>query len=189
MEVTKLICVGDCQSGKTSLMLSYQDNMFTFVYHLPNLWDGLRIIVSLSGIPADLFILDTVAHSDYDRLRPLAYPHTEIFFITFSSICPASLENAQSKWFAEIKHHCPDAMIFLVATKIDLRNDVVVLEKLKEKKLVPVSSDEGATLAKKLGIRYFETSALTGKGVRDVFEAAILTVQKGQKISKKCVIC
>ncbi len=34
---------------------------------------------------------------DYDRLRPLAYPQTDVFLVCFSVISPASFGNVRDK--------------------------------------------------------------------------------------------
>ena len=40
---------------------------------------------------------DTAGQDEYDKLRPLAYPHCDLFFIVFSVIDPASFVNARKK--------------------------------------------------------------------------------------------
>jgi len=56
----------------------------------------------------------------------------------------------------------------------------------------PVSPEQGAAVAKDIGAKYMECSAKTGKGVRDVFEAALKESMKGRwgKMvkQKKCVV-
>lgn len=57
--------------------------------------------------------------------------------------------------------------------------------------LAPVSSEQGATVAKEIGSKYIECSAKTGKGVKDVFNLALRESMKGKwgKIKqRKCVI-
>ena len=107
---------------------------------------------------------DTAGQEDYDRLRPLSYPQTDIFLICFSGlfiiyyqyvnknvntnintflvVSPASFENVRGKWFPEVKHHCPSTPVILVGTKTDLRDDMETISKLKEKKLSPCSEQQ-----------------------------------------------
>jgi small GTP-binding protein len=59
---------------------------------------------------------------DYDRLRPLAYPSTDVFLLCYSIASPASLQNCREKWMPELKHHCPNTPVLLVANKLDLRS-------------------------------------------------------------------
>ena len=44
---------------------------------------------------------------DYDRLRPLSYPDTDVILMCFSIDSPDSLENIPEKWTPEVRHFCP----------------------------------------------------------------------------------
>lgn len=52
-----------------------------------------------------------------------------------------------------MRHHCPSTPIILVGTKLDLRDDKDTIEKLKEKKLAPITYPQGLALAKDIGMR------------------------------------
>lgn len=71
----------------------------------------------VDGISVSLGLWDTAGQEDYDRLRPLSYPQTDVFLICFSVASPSSFENVTSKWYPEIKHHCPDAPMILVGER------------------------------------------------------------------------
>lgn len=43
------------------------------------------------------------------------------------------------QWFPEVRHHCPSTPIILVGTKLDLRDDKTTIEKLRDKKLAPIT--------------------------------------------------
>ena len=43
------------------------------------------------------------------------------------------------QWYPEVRHHCPSTPIILVGTKLDLREDKETIEKLKDKKLAPIT--------------------------------------------------
>lgn len=47
---------------------------------------------------------DTAGQEDYDRLRPLSYPDTDVILMCFSIDSPDSLENIPEKWTPEVKH-------------------------------------------------------------------------------------
>ncbi|EGC31996.1 racB, RHO family GTPase, partial [Dictyostelium purpureum] len=132
---------------------------------------------------------------DYDRLRPLSYPQTDVFLICFAIISQTSYTNVKSKWWPEVTHHCPNCTIILVGTKCDLREDKESLEKLREKHQQPLTFQQGEQMAKEIkAFCYMECSALTQKGLKQVFDEAIKAVifpdrDKGtSKKNSKCSI-
>ena len=38
-----------------------------------------------------------IGQEDYDRLRPLSYPQTDVFLVCFSVVSPSSFENVREK--------------------------------------------------------------------------------------------
>jgi small GTP-binding protein len=121
--------------------------------------------------PYTLGLFDTAGQEDYDRLRPLSYPQTDVFLVCFSVTSPASFENVREKWFPEVHHHCPGVPCLIVGTQTDLRDDPSVREKLGKQKMSPVRKEDGEKMAKELGaVRYVECSALTQYKLKDVFD-------------------
>lgn len=59
-----------------------------------------------------------------------------------------------------MRHHCPSTPIILVGTKLDLRDDKDTIEKLKEKKLAPITYPQGLALAKEIGKGFREASGM-----------------------------
>lgn len=53
--------------------------------------------VMVDGKIISLGLWDTAGQEDYDRLRPLSYPQTDVFVICFSLVSPPSYENVKSK--------------------------------------------------------------------------------------------
>jgi len=142
--------------------------------------------VNIAGKTVALSLWDTAGQEDYDRLRPLSYPQTDIFMLCFSVISETSYSNVKTKWYPEVMHHCPSAQVLLIGTKIDLRNDQEMIDNLKEKGLAPIPASQGEELAKEIkAFNYMECSALTMEGLKDVFDnaikAKIMGVKKGGK--------
>ncbi|PVD38532.1 hypothetical protein C0Q70_01148 [Pomacea canaliculata] len=107
---------------------------------------------------------------DYDRLRPLAYPNTDVFILCFSLTSETSLRNIKAKWYPEIREHCPQIPIVLVGTKLDLRNNKETIRQMRADKKNPVSHSQGSELAKQIKAKhYMECSAKTQENVKDVF--------------------
>ena len=86
----------------------------------------------------------------------------------------------------EIKHHCPNTPFLLLATKVDLREDRATLDKLAKKQEEMVSKEEGERMAESVkAAKYLECSALSGEGVENVFDEAVLRHLEGVKERKK----
>ena len=135
---------------------------------------GWRLTCShrIGDEPYTLGLFDTAGQEDYDRLRPLSYPQTDVFLVCFSVTSPASFENVREKWFPEVHHHCPGVPCLIVGTQVDLREDPSVKEALRKKGFpAAVSRDQGERMAKELGaVKYVECSALTQYKLKDVFD-------------------
>ncbi|KAJ5074454.1 hypothetical protein M0811_01085 [Anaeramoeba ignava] len=173
MHSIKLVCVGDDGVGKTCLYASYTTNSFPTDY-IPTVFDGYSANVKYKEKYYNLGLWDTIGKEEYDRLRPLSYPQTDIFLLCFSLISISSFENIKAKYLPEINHHCPNVPFILVGTKLDLRDDKDTINNLEEKGLSPISYQEGCDLANEINANeYIECSAKTQQNVKDLFDKAI----------------
>lgn len=185
----KCVVVGDGTVGKTCMLISYTTDSFPSEY-VPTVFDNYTAPVTVDGMSVELALWDTAGQEDYDRLRPLSYPQTDVFLVCFNVMSPSSFDNVSSKWMPEIKHHCPQAPVILVGTKIDLREDKGCLQDLTAKGLQPVKREQGQKLASKLrAARYLECSALTQQGLRKVFDEAVRAVLLPKPVVKQSKPC
>ena len=157
------------------------------------MFDNYSANVMVNSVPINLGLWDTAGQEDYDRLRPLSYPQTDVFLICFSLTSPDSFHNVKSKWYPEISHHAPGVPFILVGTKMDLRDDENTVELLSDKNLSPITSSEGEQLAAEIGAyKYVECSSLTQGGLKQVFDDGIRCVLnsriKPKKKKSKCII-
>ena len=100
-----------------------------------------------------------------------------------------------AKWFPEVSHYCAKVPIVLVGTKLDLRDDKDTIEKLRQKhQRGPISYEDGQAKAKEINAyKYLECSALTQKGLKQVFDEAIRAVlnppvKQKEKKGGKCTL-
>ena len=78
-------------------MIGCLANLIIFVFNL-----------SIGGKEDDQF-------SRLNRLRPLAYPHTDFLLMLFCVESNETLQNCVQLWGPEVSHHCVSVPIILVA--------------------------------------------------------------------------
>jgi len=172
----KLMVIGDGSVGKTCLLISYTTNSFPGEY-VPTVFDNYNANAIVEGNPVNLGLWDTAGSEEYDTLRPLSYPGTDVFLICFSLFSPESFQNISKKWVPEITEHAESTPIILVGTKLDLRSKPEAIQILKENNQEPISTEQGRELAQAIGAkRYLECSALTQEGLAKVFEEAVKVI-------------
>lgn len=185
----KIVVLGYGGAGKTSLLITYTSNKFPDEY-VPTVYDNNSVIQPMNeGDGAidgsyELGLWDTGGGEDYDRLRPLSYPYTDVFLLCFPVNSRRMFEEVREYWKPEIKRFNPNTPFMVVAMKTDLRTEPKVSESgepteertpiVGEKAGHLIMEDEGRKEAKSLGAAdYVECSSLLGEGVADVFKAAI----------------
>uniref|UniRef100_A0AAQ6A6L9 Rho family GTPase 2 n=1 Tax=Amphiprion ocellaris TaxID=80972 RepID=A0AAQ6A6L9_AMPOC len=114
--------------------------------------------------------------SYYDNVRPLAYPDSDAVLICFDISRPETLDSVIKKWQGETQEFCPNAKVVLVGCKLDMRTDVNTLRELSKQRLIPVTHEQGSTIARQMGaVAYVEcTSKVSENSVRDVFHITTL---------------
>lgn len=180
----KCVAVGDGAVGKTSLLLTYSTNQFPQEY-VPTVFDNYSVNIMINEKVFSLGLWDTAGQEDYDRIRPLSYPNTDVFLLCFSLGNYVSLLNIPSKWYPELHSFDPDVPIVLVGLKKDIRdNHANQQNRLGFVRLNrrTVSTDEAEAIAKQIGAySYTEVSAYTGENIQKVFRDVIISVLKNRK--------
>jgi Ras homolog gene family, member A len=112
-----------------------------------------------SGKIVELALWDTAGQEEYDRLRPLSYPETDVILICFAIDSHASLENVTDKvgaapsyhvqialltvqWYPEVRHFCPNTPVLLVGLKSDLRHNARAISILRTQGQAPITFQE-----------------------------------------------
>ena len=119
-------------------------------------------------------IWDTAGQEQYDKLRPLSYPDTDIFMICYQTNNYTSLQSVFQKWIPEITSCKPYTPFVLVGTKTDLP---LFVSPQKATAIDQQLIDSNASIC-------LECSAKTNDNVENVFEQA-LRVGLNHKLSPK----
>jgi len=163
--------VGDGAVGKTCLFVTYAKGKFPEEY-VPTVFDNFTHETKFKGEPFLLHMWDTAGQEDYDRLRPLSYPGTDVVILCFSLVNESTFESIREKWNPEINHYIEGIPKILVGTKLDMREQKITDSSLT--KYEEITTEEGHELADEIGATaYIETSPLTGKNLMEVFERVI----------------
>lgn len=178
----KLVIVGDGACGKTCLLVVFSNDSFPELY-VPTVFENYVADIDIGGKKVELALWDTAGQEDYDRLRPLSYPDTNVVLVCFSIDNPDSLENVSEKWIPEVRHFCSNVPFLLVGCKKDLRNNPATIAKLQKLQQAPLTTEQGQEMADKIQAhKFLECSAKTKQGVAEVFDcatrASLLTKKK-----------
>ncbi|MHA1984398.1 MAG: Rab family GTPase [Candidatus Hodarchaeales archaeon] len=177
----KVILTGDGAVGKTTLRRKFMGQT-TGSRYLPTL--GAEISINNFYLTYEkekynvkVQIWDIAGQKTFARVRPMYYKGSQGIFLVYDITRPESFANIED-WITNISEYLKLGRlpIVLIANKADLK------EKIKNH----ITLDQGEELASKLSKKYtdgnwdipvFETSALRGENVEDVFrEVARLVV-------------
>eukprot|EP00729_Bicosta_minor_P009427 gene9427-11177_t len=177
----KLVAVGDGACGMTCLLIQFSYGRFPGEY-VPTVFENyLGYSKYKEGTTeernVELALWDTAGQEDYDKLRPLSYPDTDVVLIGYSVVEPDTLDNVIEKWSPEINHFCPGVPIILVGCKSDARTEPRYIKDLAQKGQKPVPLDDAQRVAKSIGAyAHLECSSMANiaeevEELRKVFKA------------------
>ena len=165
VDTQKLVSVGGGGVGKSSLTIQYIKSVFVSEYD-PTIEDLYRKQVVVDGQTSLIDILDTSGQDEFSVLAEQWYRNGDGFLLVYSITSRTSFEEISST-YAKIrrcqdKHNVPAV---LVGNKSDLEAERAV------------STAEGRVLAREMGIRFIETSALHKTNVDDAYIELIRAVR------------
>ena len=171
--VFKITVIGDGAVGKTSLIKKYTQGSFQKDYIKTLGAQFSKYDEEIGGDNVKLFFWDIAGQAEFQFMRPTFYKGSKAAIIVFSH-APDEEEsfNHVHLWHDDIKSFCGDLPIILFGNKIDL---------VKEKDLVDKKVQDLAKERKFLG--YYKTSAKTGSGVYEAFQAIIKELYNKYKSS------
>ncbi|KAL4482916.1 hypothetical protein ABPG74_018942 [Tetrahymena malaccensis] len=161
---TKLILLGDMNVGKTSICEYYKKNVPA--KNMPNTIGVTYFEFDIkleNGINVHLDIWDTAGQEIYQSLLKMYYQDANIVFLVFDVGARQTLERVEY-WISELKEQVDDnnLKLILIGNKCDIDAD-------KRQ----ISLEQGQDFARNKNIPYFETSAMTGEGIVEVFRQTV----------------
>lgn len=180
----KAVVVGDSKCGKTALLTVYNGLEFPELF-TPTVFENSIARIELKKKNINLSLWDTAGQEDYDRLRPLSYPESDVIILIYSSVKQESYDHILTRWIPELAHFLKGVKIILVATMCDVRDKMKSVgyatseehrqfcERMTLRKLDSIPREKGEYLAKQIGAEYFiECSPKTTDNVKLVIDMA-----------------
>ncbi|KAH0794991.1 small GTP-binding protein [Histomonas meleagridis] len=162
----KVAFIGDSGVGKSAIITRFVNGVFAQAL-LPNVaGDHYEKVMNVGGQIINIQIWDTAGQEQYKSIAPFYYRNAHAIIIVFAvgnrkpqNLIARDSLNSVSDWYDQIREHNRDAIVVLVGNMTDLENR-------------EISYDEGELKAHTLPdvIEYFETSALQGDGIDNVFQ-------------------
>jgi GTPase SAR1 family protein len=180
--------VGSDQHAQFELLVTFTTNAFPGEYSALMI-DNFSANFHLEGYQINMPLYGTPSGDDSKSLRPLNYPSTDVFIVTFSLVQPQSLEEVQTIWVPEIREHCPAAPYILVGLHSDRRYQCQSKpDECRAKGWEAVPDAKAEAMKKAIGARdYLDCSARIQYNVKEVFESAAKAVLHPEelKLEKK----
>jgi Ras-related protein Rab-6A len=158
IENYKIVIIGDQHVGKTSILSKYKYETIEENYAPTIGIDFLTKNVFLEDKTIRLIMWDTAGQERFKSLIPSYLKNANSIILTFDITSKNSF-NSLNKWLEDIKNHVQDGVfIVLCGNKIDLNNKR------------QVSFEDAKKFAKDKDLIYVETSAITGDGIKNLFD-------------------
>jgi len=161
----KVICIGDPSVGKTTTVLRYVDRAFRKLY-IPTI--GVQVSTKKVNLPdlnthVELVIWDIAGQEKFNVMRKMFYKGADGVLIIYD------ITNEMT--FQSLKNWANDFIKF--HEKSNKKNPLIGIilgNKLDLDQARKITSEEGKTFSDKLGLKFYEISALTGENIDIVFE-------------------
>ena len=161
----KISIIGDGGVGKTSLIKKFTKGTFEKDYIKTIGAQFSRYDKEINGDKINLIFWDIAGQDDFNFLHPLFYKESRAAIIVYSleeNDLGEDSFNHISNWHNELKKHCGNVPVILLANKVDLVNEGNLIE-TEIQNLVREHNFLG----------YYITSAKTGQGVINAFNVII----------------
>jgi small GTP-binding protein len=164
--VFKITVIGNGGVGKTSLIRKYTKGSFQKEYIKTLGAQFSKYDEKIEDNTVKLFFWDIAGQEQFSFMRPTFYKGSKAAIIVFSHAPEEDVSYKDvEEWHEDIKKYCGNIPIVLFGNKIDL----IDKEQIEDEAVNRLVKDR-----KFLG--YYKTSARTGNGVYEAFQAIIMNL-------------
>ena len=157
---TKIVLLGDVNVGKTSIASRYCKNSFNdhHINTIGGAYQQQKVVLS-NGSMVKLHIWDTSGQERFRAMTNLYYRDAQVAILTYDITNESSFSSIDF-WINELKYKVENEnmILCLVGNKSDVNAN--------ERKIM---ASKGKSFAAENNMLFFETSAKTGDGVKDLF--------------------
>ena len=168
----KICLLGDVNVGKTSIASRFCKNSFNenYINTIGGAYQQQNIVLN-NGAKIKLHIWDTSGQDRFRSMTNLYYRDAQVAIITYDITNESSFSSIEF-WINELKYKVENEnmILCLVGNKCDVGAN--------EKK---ISTAKGKTFAQENNMIFYETSAKTGEGIKDLFVTIANKVYEQQK--------
>ena len=158
----KVCLLGDISVGKTSIASRYCKNTFSDLYinTIGGAYQQQSVTLN-NGTKIRLHIWDTSGQDRFRSMTNLYYQDAQVAILTYDVTNEESLESL-NYWLEQLnnKVEVDNMILCLAGNKIDVEASKKV-----------ISTSKGKAFAEENNMIFFETSAKTGAGIKELFQA------------------
>ena len=168
----KILTIGESGVGKTCVLRRFVENKF-LKNHLATIGIDFKTkTLNINNQEIKLKIWDTAGQERFRNITTQYYKGADGIVLVYDVTDESSYEKIRD-WMEQILSNTQQEEVGLVllGNKCDMEPRVV-------------TEDMGKKLAEELKISYYETSALTGQGIKEAFEELTMDIMKKRGVSE-----
>jgi len=169
----KILTIGESGVGKTCILRRFVENKF-LKNHLATIGIDFKTKnLTINNKEIKLKIWDTAGQERFRNITTQYYKGADGIVLVYDVTDDGSFEKIRD-WMAQIQANAEkdDLGLVLLGNKCDVEPRVV-------------TEEQGNKMAEELHISYFETSALTGQGIKEAFEQLARDIMKKKGVGEE----